>query len=373
MKQKKYVLLAGGGTGGHAAPILAIYERLSKNPKIDLCVVGVGSKEEKVFLENIPNYHTIFSGKIHRSFTLRNILELIKICAGLTQATVMLIIRRPDLVFSKGGYASLPIVFAARILRIPYYFHESDIEMGKTNRMMAKKAAKIFVMYPLEYYRGIPKEKMVFSGPILRESFYIKKAPNRKLFGFENDKPILLITGGSQGSLHLSNKIIETARELLRKYNIIHQAGKHSIEIAEKFRQSLESDLKNSYYVCDFLKKESGKDMMVAAIEAADLVIARSGSTIVEMAILGKPMILVPWKYSAQDHQLKNAQYFVCKKSAVMITDDQLTKRSLIEHVVELYKDKDQLKTLSLNAKKLFPNNGTEIICAEIIKQLEKK
>ena len=370
---KKYeLLLVGGGTGGHAAPILAIYEHLSNNPKLNISVVGVGSVEERVFLGKIPEYRVVCSGKIHREFTIKNVLELLKLACGLVQSVLLLTVKRPDMVFSKGGYASLPIVLTSKFLRIPYFFHESDIEMGKTNRIVAGGAGKIFVTYPLEKYKGMPKERMVFSGPILRESFYKKVLPDRKDFGFKNDKPVILVTGGSQGSLLLSEKTIDAAKKLLCNFNIIHQAGKHSIEIATKFRDSLDSKLKSSYYACEFLKNDSGKDLMVSAINLADLVVARAGITIVEMAILGKVMILVPWKYSAQDHQLKNAKYFVSAKSAKMITDDDLSAETLVDQIDYLFKNKNLINELSENAKKLFPASGTELVCSEILKMLEE-
>lgn len=371
MKQKNNtIMLVGGGTGGHAGPILAIYQELKKKqPNLSVHIVGVGSEEEKYFFAGLPLYHKIKSGKLHRYLTLKNVLEFVKFGFGFIESIALLVSTKPKLIFSKGGYTSMPLISAANILGVPYLLHESDIEMGRTNKMMSKNAKKVFVNFPIQYYAGIGQDKLVWSGPILREETDGDK--NTKLFfKHSGQRPIIFLTGGSQGSLSLTNALIEIAPRLLDKYDIIHQAGKHSIEIAKKFWLGLSVEEKQHYYLSEFLNIEKGVDTMWAAIKAADLVITRAGSTIAEVAIIGKPMILIPWKHAAQNHQLKNAQYLVENDAAVMIEEDTFTSEALLSSINTVFAKKDHNAG---DASEVFPKDGVAKICDYIIKEIEEK
>ncbi|MEI6498370.1 MAG: UDP-N-acetylglucosamine--N-acetylmuramyl-(pentapeptide) pyrophosphoryl-undecaprenol N-acetylglucosamine transferase [bacterium] len=370
--KNKSIVLIGGGTGGHAAPILAIYQKLKEiSPDLNVSVFGVGSLEERYFLKDIPEYRTIFAGKLNRYLTLKNLIEAVKVFVGFFQSLYYLGIIRPTIIFSKGGFTSLPMIYAARLLGIPYFFHESDIEMGKVNLLMADKAEKIFVCFPIKKYPRLDLKKVYWSGPVLRKGFLDDKEAQKEIFGFDNDKSIILVTGGSQGSLHLSKNMLGAAKNLLKKYNIIHQTGKFSYEYSRDFYTSLEPEFKNSYYYKEFLTNSNGQDLMLEAIDVADVVISRSGSTIVELAVKGKNMILVPWKHAAQDHQSKNADYFLQNDSAIVITDDELSP-----HMIEASIDRIMLgenpQDLGKNAQKLFPTNGLEMICEKIISKIKE-
>ncbi len=363
-------MLVGGGTGGHAGPILAIYQELKKTqPNLSIYVVGVGSEEEKHFFDGLPLYRKIKSGKLHRYVTLKNIVESLKFSYGFVESIFLLLSLKPKLIFSKGGYTSMPLISAANILKIPYFLHESDIEMGKTNRIMSKKAEKVFVNFPTKYYPGIAQQKLVWSGPILRHFADTGKDP-KAFFKFSESRPVIFMTGGSQGSLSLTKGLIDIAPKLLEKYDIIHQAGKHSIEIANKFWSKLPPEDKKHYYLAEFLSIENDTDMMWEAIKAADLIITRAGSTIAEAAILGKSMILVPWRHAAQDHQLKNAQYLVESNAAVMIKEEAFTPATLLSAIDVAFSKKDHNgKTIS----EVFPKDGVAKICDSIIKEIEEK
>jgi len=371
MKRKdNSIMLVGGGTGGHAGPILAIYQNLVKRiPDIEIHVVGVGSGEEKYFFSKLPHYHQIKSGKLHRYFTIKNLSEAVKYAIGIVESFIMIKTIRPKLIFSKGGYTSLPVITAANLLKVPYFLHESDIEMGRTNKIMSRNAKKVFVCFPTEYYSDIDKDKLVWSGPILREDDSTGKS-HKSFFGFENEKPIIFLTGGSQGSLALTKALLDIAHKLFPKYNIIHQAGKHSIEVAQKFRDSLDESERKSYHLAEFLDPSGKVDMMWEAIKVADLVITRAGSTIAEIAILGKPMILVPWKYAAQNHQLKNAKYLVENNAAVMIDEKDFTSEKLLQSIIATLTNKPDHTN---SHKVIFPTDGAEKICDNIIKEIEDK
>lgn len=366
------ILLVGGGTGGHAAPILAVYNELSKTePDLNIVACGVGSKEEREFLSQIPEYKIIFSGKLNRFLTLRNIGEVIKILLGFFQSIFLLLKLRPKTIFSKGGFVSLPVIWAARILRIPYFLHESDIIMGKANRLMAKKAKKVFTGFPTEYYTFIPSKKLIFSGPVLRSGFDNKTvAGNLSLFGFRENISTIFLTGGSQGSLNMTKNFLEIVENLLQNHNIIHQAGRHSFQIANYFRNSLSNEQKERYFLTEFLGHDNENDWMLEAIRCSDLIISRASSTIAELAILGKPMVLIPWQYSAQDHQTKNAEFFIKRKAAVMINEKELTPRVLKNKIEELFYSPEIMKNLGLSAAQIFPKNGANIISAELLKNL---
>ncbi|MCX6808644.1 MAG: UDP-N-acetylglucosamine--N-acetylmuramyl-(pentapeptide) pyrophosphoryl-undecaprenol N-acetylglucosamine transferase [Candidatus Berkelbacteria bacterium] len=373
MKKYEKVLLVGGGTGGHAAPILAVYQRLRQaDPSLKLIVVGSGGEIEAPFYSNLPDYRVIRSGKLNRYFTFKNISEFCNLSIGVIQSIQMLRREKPRMIFAKGGHVSLPIVLSANYLKIPYFIHESDIEMGKANKTMSRDASRVFVGYPAKYYPEIDQEKLVWSGPLLRENYENKVSVSPSYFGFKTDKPCILITGGSQGSLHLSEVFVGSAKDLLKKYNIIHQAGKHSIDLAREFEKSLSEEEKGSYYLCDFLSVNKDRDMMALAMNLADLVITRAGSTIMELAILGKAMILVPWKHSAQNHQTLNADYLTSNGGAVSIDDDELNSESLSKIIEEMFAhDRLKLKEVSTKAKQLFPHDGTKIVCDEILKEIK--
>ncbi len=370
MKLNHKILFTGGGTGGHSAPVLTLYEKIIKlDSSLDVYVVGIGTKEERVFFGKIPNYHIISSGKIYRQITLRNVWEMIKLAKGFIQSYFLLKKIKPEVVFSKGGFASLPVLLWARYLKIPYFIHESDAIMGKVNTYLAKDAKAVFVNYPVDLYRN-KTEKFIFSGPFISENFFAK-VPGWEYFGFERAKPVIFLTGGSQGSLNLSKNFLAIVKDLLKSFNVIHQAGKHSINLANDFKETLKGDDKKSYHLSEFLRVNNEIDQFSAAIGCSSIVISRAGSTIIELAIKGKPMILVPWKYSAQDHQQKNAEYLLKKEAAVVINEDDLTPDTLKNAIDSLFEDSAKLETLSLKARNIFPTDGVDLAARELLKGVQ--
>jgi UDP-N-acetylglucosamine--N-acetylmuramyl-(pentapeptide) pyrophosphoryl-undecaprenol N-acetylglucosamine transferase len=366
MSQKnKKIFLVGGGTGGHAGPILAIYQQLCKEVSSEnIFVVGAGTAPEKEFFETIKNYKVVTSGKMNRYLTFKNLIELSKLIAGFCASLQLLSRERPAVIFAKGGYSSLPVVLAAKVLRIPYFIHESDIEMGWTNKMLARGAIKTFVSFPEKYFTKIGG-KIEQSGPIFRDSFY-----EDNTFGFDfpdRDKPILLVSGGSQGSLALTNYFITSAKEVLENFNVILQAGKHSILPARELYESLDSDHQAGLKVFEFLEATPGNDQMTKALRSSSIVLLRAGSTLAEAALLQKPMILVPWKHAASDHQTKNAQFMKESQAAVVITDDELMTKPLDQVLRELMADQAKLNRLAENASTLFPKDGREKIAKNIL------
>ncbi len=375
-KHNKKVILVGGGTGGHVVPIFEIYKKLkSLNKDLEIIVIGSGGMIEKQFFGSIPTYRAIQSGKLRRHITLKNIAEFCNFLIGMSQSFWILWRERPDLVFAKGGFVSLPVILAAKILRIPYFIHESDVEMGVANKISAKGAKKIFIGFPS---MTIPKNwqnKLVMSGPIVRRELAEDRPKNREVFNFTNTNPIILITGGSLGALHINKTIAKIVSRLLPNYNIIHQAGSHSIGWMKEFRQSIDFNLRANYFLTDFLTVAGGIDQMLEAITLADLVITRAGAnTVAELAVAGKAMILIPYKHASLDHQLKNARLLEQKGAAKIITDDELEPGKLLNVINQLFDNKSsELKSLREQSKKLFSGDGLQIVCQEIIDRIEKQ
>lgn len=371
--RNKNILLVGGGTGGHFLPICALAKHLCKHyPDINVSTVGFGSQFEKAFFTELPNHHIIITGKLRRHITLKNFKELILFMIGFFQSGWLILRLRPALIFAKGGFVALPILIWARLFRIPFFLHESDTAFGLTNRINLKNAKKVFVGFPPELY---PKRAdLILSGPIISLNISGSNSETRRSFGFENDKPILLVTGGSQGSLSLNQAIMKVLPELLSKFNVIHQAGRSNLAELEAARSNLSPEEKTSYFLTDFLTLEGGNDRMRQAISLADVVISRAGAnTMGELAVAGKAMILVPWKHSAADHQTKNAAYFAKKGAASIVSDDEDLAKNLLIKVKEIESNKELAASLRRDATRVLPRNGVEMVAREIASYLEGK
>lgn len=371
-EKNKTVLLVGGGTGGHFYPIFRIYKALKEDKKVKgLQIFVVGSKsdlEMKLFSDN-GDYIFLRTGKLHRLLTFRNLIEGAYLIYGLFKSLYLLLSLKPKLIFSKGGYVSLPIVFWARILRIPYFIHESDIVMGSSNKFAAKGAKTVFTGFPKENYPKNLMRKISFVGQIVK---YNKSFQEDEIFdfGFEDKRPKILVTGGSQGAKNLNSQILRSLEVLLLKYDVIHQTGTYDYQRIIRHRSELNGNLKNHYFVTDFLDNKSGIDLMKTALETADLVVARAGATtIAEIILFKKPMILVPYKHASLDHQRKNAELLARKKAAVMILEDDLNQEVLVSRVQKLLDDKEEAKELVKNASEVFPDNALN----EIVEQIKEE
>lgn len=375
MKLKKNtILLVGGGSGGHAVPILEIYRCLKSDKKnLNVVVVGSGSDVEKKIFSSVPEYKIIRTGKIHRYISIKNLYEPFITLTGLVKSANLLLKYRPAVIFSKGGFASFPIIYFAKLFKIPYLIHESDLELGMANRYASSAAKKIFLGFPTENYKSLPGDRAIFSGQILRPSLIKreKKAESGD-FGFDS-KPVILITGGSQGSNKINSVITEILLEILTKYNVIHQTGALGLQKARRKKEALREDINRSYYISDHLGQVDGKDMMEEAIDLAGLVIARAGATTVaELAAKGKAMVLIPYKYASGDHQTKNAKILEEAGGAICISDDDLTPEKLLKTIEDLFSNLERMEKMGKNAYYLFPQNGLEMICKEIIKLCEE-
>ena len=314
----KKIVLTGGGTAGHVTPNIALLPHLMES-SFDVCYIGSynGIEKELIEAEGIP-YYGISSGKLRRYLDLKNLSDPFKVVKGFGQSIRLLRKLKPDLVFSKGGFVSVPVVLAARLLHIPVMIHESDFTPGLANKIAIPAAKKICYSFP-ETLRSLPKEKAVFTGsPIRRELLCGDAARARSSCGFTKEKPVILIIGGSSGAKAINDAIRAQLAGLLTNYQLIHLCGKGNLD------PSL-SDTKG-YVQLEYAKEEL-KDLFALA----DLVISRAGANaICELLALRKPNILIPLSAAAsRGDQILNAKSFGKQGFSFVIEEEQLTGETL--------------------------------------------
>ena len=366
------ILFTGGGTGGHVFPIVAIVREIRRiYPKKDLEFYYFGPKDDfSVALLSEEDFiiKKIISGKIRRYFAWQNFVDILfKIPLGIVQSFFLLIATRPDLVFSKGGSGSIAVTFAARLLRIPVFLHESDVVPGLSNQKTAKWAKKIFISFPKTEY--FDSEKTTLTGnPIRKEILDGDKKTAAEIFNLTLSKPILFIMGGSQGAETINDFVLRVLNDLLKDYEIIHIAGNLNVkEVSAEAQVMEDKNLDKYYHPIGFLNEEKIKH----AYKAADLIISRSGSgSIFEIAAVGKPSILIPLPSAAGDHQTKNAYAYAETGAAMVIEQENLTPNFFMEKLQLLFLSKDKLESMKQSALTFAKPLAASAIAREILEFL---
>lgn len=378
------ILLTGGGTGGHVMPILAViseikhYFKTKTNESVEFLWLGSKYGPEKIAAqeEKIP-YKSISCGKLRRYWSWQNFVDIFRIPIGTIQAFFAIKKFRPDVAFSKGGYVSVPAVLACFLQSIPCLIHESDVILGLANKIMLRFADKIAITFP-ETKKELTKykDKLVITGnPVRKEILSGSKKRGYRIFGLEFGKPVILILGGSQGAQKINEVIIEALPYLLSRYQIIHLCGKKNFKkVSNAILKipKIKNQIKN-YHLFSSLFGEKIAD----ALTCSDLVISRAGSNILcELAVLGKPTILIPYPYASAIHQKKNAKLFTDKKAAEMIEEERLNANSLIKKIDQLFLNPKKLEELSINILKIsnqINKKASEKIIDELLKLRKKK
>jgi len=374
------ILFTGGGSGGHVIPIIAVVREIRKIYQgKDLKLFYLGPKDDfgEIFLsqEDIK-VKNILAGKVRRYSDAKSIFSnfldvCFKIPLGIIQSFFLLLFLRPDLVFSKGGYGSLPVVMAARLLFRPVFVHESDVVPGAANKFASKIAKQTLVSFPRTEYFHL--EKMIVVGnPIRKEILEGTKEEATEMFKLNYDRPVLLVLGGSQGAQRTNDKILELLPTLLENFEIILQSGesnyqqvKAEAEITIKRFKSLE----NAFHLYPFLKEPELKQ----AYGAADFIVSRAGSaTIFEIAANAKPSILVPLPESAQNHQVKNAYAYGENKACLVIEENNFTVRFFLEKLRYLFANPAELEKMRKAAKEFSRPEAAKEIAERILKYLKK-
>jgi UDP-N-acetylglucosamine--N-acetylmuramyl-(pentapeptide) pyrophosphoryl-undecaprenol N-acetylglucosamine transferase len=360
------IIIAGGGTGGHIFPALAIANALKdQDAAIEILFVGAKGKME---MEKIPaaGYKIIgldIAG-YNRSSLIKNISLPVKLVASFLQVRKILKTFKPDAVIGVGGYSSFPVLRSAQGMKIPTFIHESNSLPGKSNIMLGKRATEIFVPSEgMEKY--FPAEKLKITGNPIRKVFLknIPKEEALKFFGLIPELKTVFVMGGSLGAKSI-NETIEENIDLFKKnkLQLIWQTGKNFAPHAAKAEEERTNMWSNAFI-----------DKMENAYAAADVVISRSGAmTVAELCVVAKPAIFVPYPFAAEDHQTVNASVLVNKKAALMVPDAK-AKSELFPCLLKLVNDEQQMKELKENISKLGNINADEIIATEILNKINKK
>ncbi len=368
------IVLAGGGTGGHFYPLIAVAEALRSLAQekrlvdIELFYLADHSYDENLLFENQIKFRRVTAGKIRRYFSLANFFDLFKTLSGLGQALWHLYLIYPDAVFSKGGANSFPVVLAARWLGIPVVIHESDAHPGRVN-LWSAKFARLIALAHASAEKYFPRSNTVVVGnPIRARLLHPIHQGAREFLELIDDRPIIFVTGGSQGSALLNDTIIDLLPRLLTKYQIIHQLGEKNIEEAEKrinyFLREAPTEQQKRYKRFSHLNTEA---MQVVA-GAAELVICRAGSFIFEIAAWGLPSIVIPLPIEISHDQMENARVYAKAGAASVIEQKNLTPSVLITEIDRLMGDKNLRAEMSRNAKAFSRPNAARLIADELIK-----
>jgi len=285
---------------------------------------------------------------------------------GYFQAREIIAEYDPDVVFAKGGYVSLPVGLAAHSLHYPLVIHESDSIMGMANKLLAKRADKICVSYPIKSYKDLDREKLVYSGNPVRADIYGgKKEAAVKEFGLDPKVPTIMVIGGSQGSLIINQIISESLKDLLVKYQVIHVAGERDYDWLGFQASKLDPEARKRYYLFNFL---SGN--LKDAYAASDLVISRAGNNVIaELSALRRPTILIPLASSANSHQLSNAKIVSRMGAAMLLLQENLSSKVLIRKVDYLFDNPEEMVSMSEKIATLATPDAAKIVATEIYQQ----
>lgn len=361
------IVLAGGGTGGHLTPLVAVARKIKeKVPEAEFVFVGPKGKLEKDLIESEGvKIRNISVGKLRRYFSFQNVIDILfKVPIGIIQCLFILLSEMPDAIFSKGGYASFPVVIVGWLYRIPIMIHESDANPGLANSMLGKFCDRVAVSYSeAEVY--FPADQVVHTGSPIREDINRGNAQAaREKFHLTESKKVIFVWGGSQGARNINNRILDILPELMRRYQIIHQTGELNYE--ESVKKAGEMGFKSGYdgYVALPFISEGLGDILALA----DLVISRAGSTsISEIAANGKPAIIIPLENSANDHQRMNAYSLAKAGACVILEESNLGENMLMRNVDDILDDEELNRKLSENIKRFYHPDAAERIADGIL------
>ena len=357
MAEKKKIILTGGGTAGHVTPHLALIPKLQEKG-YEIHYFGTEDGIEHTMINRLDGvtYHSVKSGKLRRYHDWKNFTDPFRVLAGAFEAKREIKKLRPDVCFSKGGFVAVPVVWGAWRAHVPILCHESDLTPGLANKLSARFATRIVTTFPECAEALGPKAEMVGT-PMRPELFAGNRETGRKIAGFSDDKPILLMTGGSLGAQSINKVLRESLEDLLPQMNIIHICGKGN----------LDQGLLNTpgYAQFEFVTEE-----LPHLFAAADAVLSRAGSnSLCELQALKKPMLLIPYPMGAsRGDQILNAESYRKRGLALVLSQDQMNRETLVKSIQELFEKKDQLISALNNAPTV---DGTDRVL-ELIEEIQK-
>lgn len=327
----KKIVLTGGGTAGHVTPNLALIPEL-KARGYEISYIGSHTGIEKKLIEDykIP-YYSISTGKLRRYFDPKNFSDPFRVMKGFVEARRLLKKLKPDVIFSKGGFVSVPVIRAASTLRIPCILHESDMTPGLANKLSFSSAKTVCCNFP-ETLEMLPSDKAVLTGtPIRKELMQGSKEEGKRICGFTDDKPVIMVTGGSLGAQSINETIRYALPRLLPHFNVVHLCGKEKMD---NLKLSMPG-----YKQFEYVKNEM-KDIFAMA----DVVVSRAGANaICELAALKKPNVLIPLSAkSSRGDQIINAKSFEQQGFSVVIDNEELDEDILVESIFDVYEHRDK-------------------------------
>ena len=366
------IVFTGGGTGGHFYPIIAVAQKLNKiidNEKIlgvKLYYISNTPYDKEVLFENRIVFVQVNAGKMRTYFSFKNFSDFFKMGFGTISAVFKLFSIFPDVVFSKGGYASFPTVAAAWFLRIPVFIHESDSVPGRVNKWAGKFAKKVAISFPeaIDYF---PKKITAWTGNPIRSEIEHPALRDDALnyFKLEKDLPVILILGGSQGAELINNMITDSLLILLEKYQIIHQTGVKNFKTVTGRADVI---LKNNPNKSRYLPYAFMNPLIIKmAAGATTLIISRAGSTLFEIASWGIPSILIPFNESNGNHSKKNAFNYARSGACTVIEEMNMSSNIFISEIERIINNKDLLAKMSESAKSFSKPGAAMKIADELL------
>jgi len=361
------IVLTGGGTGGHIFPLTTVAKKIrEKRNDVDFLYLGSrGDLEMSAMMGNDIRMKYVTGGKMRRYFSGANFLDFFKIPIGIIQALWHLLWYMPDAVFSKGGYVSFPVAFAAWAYAIPILTHESDSIPGLSNRLIGALSDRIAISYP-KTRRYFSESKILLTGNPIRDDINQgdKKVFLEK-FNLTQSRPVILILGGSQGAQNINQAIVAVLPDLVKIGQIIHQTGEAKYKEAVKSAREVGiKENRDGYYPIPFIESEEMKD----ALAVADIVISRAGAnSISEIAANKKPAILIPLSSAANNHQGMNAYSLAENGGAVVLEESNIGKNMLIKRIHDLLQDEELRKKLSENIGNFYHPDAADKLAQGII------
>ena len=325
----KRIILTGGGTAGHVTPNIALLPRL-RELQYDIHYIGSYNGIEKELIEQfgIP-YHGISSGKLRRYFSVQNFTDPFRVLKGFGEAKRLIRLLKPDVIFSKGGFVSVPVVMAGKKCKVPVIIHESDMTPGLANKLSFPSATKVCCNFP-ETVELLPADKAVLTGSPIRQELLEGDAQKARDFtGLTEDKPVILVIGGSLGAVAVNNAVRTCLPELLKDFQVIHLCG----------RGKLDPTLNN---LNGYVQYEYIKDELKDLFALTDIVISRAGANaICELLALHKPNLLIPLSANAsRGDQLLNARSFERQGFSMVLEEEEITDEKFLSCIRQLYENR---------------------------------
>ena len=378
MQKTIRILVTGGGSAGHISPALAVIQTIKemaseKNLAADFLYLGGrrGLEEEQVTRAGI-RFAGVETGKLRRYFSWQNFSDAGRVPLGVLQATGIVRRFRPDVVFSTGGYVSVPPVMAARLLNIPILIHEQTVQVGLANRIAARCASNIALSWDsamADLAPNLQKKAFVTGNPVRPQIFGGNKNEANRIFDFGEDLPSLYITGGSQGSRLLNRAVEEALPELLKSCRIIHQCGQQpegqeqDYERLENAVKNLPENLARRYRFTRYVREEINH-----VFAWADLVLGRAGAgTVSELCVLGKPAVYVPLVPTGGDEQTRNAQMSEKAGAAKIVVQSECNAAKLLSELPPLLNNSAQLQKMSVAALTLAKPDAAQILANAVL------